>query len=285
MFLVIINTILDSVYNILYKKALSFSNIKPIIFQYIWEIFILPVIIWMIIYWFNLKLFLNPIIVWGFFISNILFIFYNSISQNLYKEEKLATLLPYEKINNFIVVIFGFIFFNSPDDSTSLLSFIICLFSIVLTTIFSVDFKNMVLPKNFPKIILVELLKSIQLMVEVYILKNITYIEYIVIIQVIYFIYATFLIIYWKDYKGFKKINSRLMKYRVIWHIIWFSSFIIDIFLLKELWVIISTLLWFFWWSLSIAIAYFFLKETPKKKDIFLWVIITILAWVWYYFK
>jgi len=76
----IINTFLDSIADIFYKKALSISSIKPTIFQFTGEILSIPfVIILAIIFDFNFKLFLDPIILGGFALMTVFFILGNNI--------------------------------------------------------------------------------------------------------------------------------------------------------------------------------------------------------------
>lgn len=278
----IINTFLDSIADVLYKKALSISDIKSMIFQFTGEILAIPIVIVLIfIFDFNLKLFLDPTIFGGFVVMTIFFLLGNNLWQYLYKNEKLSTLLPYFKINSFIVVILGFLFFKDA----SLISFLICIWAIILTTIFSIDYKDYTAPKNSFKIILHEIFKTIEYLIAIYILKNVSSVEYVILYQVYYSIVVLLIIAFQKDFKEFKKFNSHILKYRYMGYTLWFTSYFIDIFLLKEYWVIILTLFWFICSSLTIVIAYFFLKEVPEKKEIILWVLVTILAWVGYYFK
>jgi hypothetical protein len=211
----------------------------------------------------------------------IFFLLGNNLWQYLYKNEKLSTLLPYFKINSFIVVILWFLFFKDA----SLISFLICIWAIILTTIFSIDYKDYTAPKNSFKIILHEIFKTIEYLIAIYILKNVSSVEYVILYQVYYSIVVLLIIAFQKDFKEFKKFNSHILKYRYMGYTLWFTSYFIDIFLLKEYWVIILTLFWFICSSLTIVIAYFFLKEVPEKKEIILWVLVTILAWVGYYFK
>lgn len=281
MFLIIISTFLRSISDVLYKKSVAVSDIKPTVFQFIWELFAIPFIIGIIFYGFNFKLFLNPLIITCFILIIIMYILYENVWLSIYKEEKLSTLLPYWKINNFIIVISGFLFFRD----SSFLSFWICLWAIILTTISSIDFKNHELPKNFWKIMLYETLKALELMLEIYILKKITTVEYVLLYQVIYTIFTFFVILYIKELNEFKKFKWEVVRYRSTWATIWVVAWGIELFLLKELWVVIATLLWFFWSSLSIIIAYFFLKEVPQKKEIILWIIMIFLAWLWYFYR
>jgi len=278
----IINTFLDSIADIFYKKALSISSIKPMVFQFAAELLSLPVVVILsFIFDFHFWLFLDPIILGGFVLTTIFFVLSNNIWQYLYKNEKLSTLLPYFKINSFIVVILGFLFFKDA----SLVSFLICVWAIILTTIFSIDFKNHVIPKNFSKIILHEVFKTMEFLISIYILKTITSLEFVILYQVYYVVIIFFVILFLKEFGEFKKINTNIIKYRSSAYVFWFTSYFIDIFLLKEYGVIMLTLFWFFCSTLSITLAYFFLKETPEKKDILLGLFVTVLAGVWYYFK
>lgn len=210
MFLVILSTIIDSISDILYKKALAISDIKPTVFQFFGELFAIPVIVVIMVMDFNLRLLIDPWIVAIFVGLATLFVLQNNMEQYLYKNEKLSTLLPYTKINNFIVIITGFVFFRD----SSLPSFLICIGAIILATITSIDFKSHSFPKNFWTILLREVLKAVELMGSIYILKTISSVEYVVLYQIVYLIGAAIVIWSIGEMSEFRKFTPRLMKYR-----------------------------------------------------------------------
>lgn len=87
------------------------------------------------------------------------------------------------------------------------------------------------------------------------------------------------------EWREFKKFTPKIAGYRSAGYLIGLGSYFIDIFLLKEYGVVIATLFGFFGSSLSLVLAYFFLKEVPEKKEIALGVIMIALAGVGYYFR
>jgi len=281
MFLVILRTIIDSISDILYKKALAISDIKPTVFQLLGELFAIPVVAIIMFMGFNFHLLIDPWIVAVFSVLATLFVLENNMEQYLYKNEKLSTLLPYTKINNFIVIITGFVFFRD----SSLSSFLICIGAIILASITSIDFKNHSFPKNFWTILLREVLRAMELMGSVYILKTISSVEYVVLYQIVYLIGAFLAAWILGELIEFKRFTPRIMKYRGSAYLIGYASYMIDVFLLKEFGVIIATLFGFFGSSLSLVLAYFFLKEVPEKKEIILGIVMIALAGTGYYLR
>ncbi|MDD2487737.1 MAG: hypothetical protein PHS92_05200 [Candidatus Gracilibacteria bacterium] len=278
---VFLTTIFGSIADILYKKAVSVSNIKSNVFQFIGEILSIPIIIVFLFLDFNFHLFIDLRIISLFLLTIVLFIINNNLCQYLYKNEKLSTLLPYFKINNFIVISVGFLFFND----SSLISFLICVGAILLTMTFSVDFKKRSIPKNLGKILLYEAISAVKLIISVYILKSITNIEYVVLDQTFYIIFGFLTILYFKELDEFKKMNIEIIKYRSSSYVFGFANYFIGIFLLQNFGVVITTLFGFFGSSLSIFLAYFFLKEVPVKKDIILGFLLIMLVGFGYYYR
>jgi hypothetical protein len=72
---------------------------------------------------------------------------------------------------------------------------------------------------------------------------------------------------------------------RLIATILWRSAFILWLYIIQSSWVIVATLLWFFWIVFSILSMKFILKDNPTKKQIILAFIVIFLIWIWYYFK
>lgn len=278
---VFVTTIFGSISEILYKKSVSISNIKSTFFQFIAEVVSIPVVVFILCSNFNYSVFQNPLIILAFTINAILFTVNTNIGKYLYANEKISTLTPYFTIENFIIVLSWFIFFRN----TSVFSFVICIFAVVITTLFSIDYKNYSTPKNIWIILIYEIIASARFMMNVYVLKWITSLEFVALDQVFYISFSFLAILYLWEFSEFKKLTKKLVITRYSWYAIWFTCYFIDIYLLKEYWVIITTLFTFFGSSLSIWLAYIFLKEVPLKKEIILWVIMITLVGFGYYFR
>ncbi len=282
MFLVAINTILESIAEIFYKKSLLTSNLRPTIFQFIFECIGLVFVIGMIIiFGFNYRLVFDAKIIVWFLVLAVSFITYNNIAQKLYREEKMSAIIPYFKINNFLIIIAGFLFFRDA----SLVSFFICLAALGVVAWWSYNPEERAMPKNLWLVIVHELLRTIELLVIVFLLKYISSVEYMVLYQFSYLFVAFFLVLFLGEFIDIKKLNWSTIKYRSSSYVMWFLWYFIDTFLLKEYGLIVATLFGFFWSSLSLILAYIMFKEIPSKKDIMLWIILMILVGFGYYYR
>lgn len=84
------------------------------------------------------------------FVDSFVVTYNSTLSQKIYKEEKVSALLPYENLASVITLIAAFFLFKD----TPLLTFLIALVIIVVLFVFSFDFKTHEFPKNFRLIIL-----------------------------------------------------------------------------------------------------------------------------------
>lgn len=76
---------------------------------------------------------------------------YNTtLSQKIYKEEKISALLPYQNLSSVITIIIAFFLFRD----TPLPTFLIAILVIAITFVFSFDFSKHEFPKKFKLILL-----------------------------------------------------------------------------------------------------------------------------------
>ena len=175
MFYWIIATILESLDAILWKKSLDLNKMPPFMFNSIWYTgdFIMAFIL--ILFWvFNYELIFNYQILSIIFAIVILTIFNSILEQYIYKSEKISVLVPYEYLSSIFVIIISFFLFSD----VSIITLIITLLAIIIITLFSIDFKKLVLPKNIKLIFLLHIIWSIKLLTLWYILIKITNFDY-----------------------------------------------------------------------------------------------------------
>jgi len=282
MFYWIIATILESLDTILWKKSLDLNKMPQFMFNSIWYTgdFIMAFIL--ILFWvFNYELIFNYQILSIIFAIVILTIFNSILEQYIYKSEKISVLVPYEYLSSIFVIIISFFLFSD----VSIITLIITLLAIIIITLFSIDFKKLVLPKNIKLIFLLHIIWSIKLLTLWYILIKITNFDYFSIFTFFFSIITLIVFIIKKYYKQFNKWNKEFYKYRFSASIAWTFWELMSLFIIAELWLILATLLWFLWLASTLILWYFILKDKPSKKDILLAVIILILISIWYYFK
>lgn len=282
MFWVFISTILESVSGALYKKALLISKVSPAAFQFYSELLPLPILV-VILYIvdFNYSLFVSSQILLGFLVINGAYLTYNKIEQDLYKQEKMSTLLSYFKLNNFILIVVGYLVFRD----SSLLSFVICLVSLVIMMAMSFDYENYEFPKNIGKILIHQVLRSVEVITIAYVLKTLTEVEYIVLFQCSYVIIGAIVVGLLRQLGHIKNLTTQVAKIQVTSYYLNYGTFVIGAFLLKEFWLVMTMLFWFLGSGLSVLLAYFMFREIPSKKDITLGFLLIALVGVAYYFR
>lgn len=85
---------------------------------------------------------------------------YDYIDQSLYKEEKISVMMPYENLNSVFTIIAGYLIFKDA----SLIAVGISLVVIIITMAFSIDFKKFEFPRNMKKILLVQVLITLEML-------------------------------------------------------------------------------------------------------------------------
>ncbi len=282
MFWVFVSTILESVSGALYKKAVLISKISPVAFQFYSELLPFPILaVILYIVGFDFSLFLSSQVLLGFLLINGTYLAYNKIEQGLYKVEKMSTLIPYFKLNNFILIVVGFLVFRDA----SLISFLICLGSLILMVAMSFDYKNHEFPKSIGKIILHQVLRSAEVITIAYVLKTLTEVEYIILFQCSYAVIGVVVVGLLRQLGEIKNLTTQVAKIQVTAYYLNYGTFVINAFLLKEFGLVMTMLFWFFGSGLSVLLAYFMFREIPSKKDVTLWFLLIALVGVAYYFR
>lgn len=278
----LIATLLESLETIFRKKSLNLNKMPQFLFTIIWYIgdFIWAFLI--IIFWFfNFNLINNFEVIWIIFFLVIIQIIATFFEQYLYKNEKVSALMPYEYLSSIFIIILSFFIFKD----VSILTLIITLFAVIIITLFSIDLKNISVPKSFKLILLRHSIYTVKFLAIWYLLLSITNFDYFAIFTFIFFIISLTVFIKNKYYKVLKKWTKAFFNYRLLASFLWIIVELITLFIISNMWLIVATLLWFLWLASTLIFWYFILKEKPEKKDIFLALIVLSLISIWYYFK
>ena len=267
MFFVILNTFLESISEVFYKKSLLTSRLRPTVFQFAFELLgIVFVSVLLACFGFKLEL-LSDWKIWaGFTVLSACYTLYSNIAQKLYREEKMSVTIPFFKINNFFLIIAGFFLFHDA----SVIFLLVCLFSLGIVVGGSFDFKHREFPKNIWLILLHEALRTIEMIVIVSILRRVTNVEYMVLYQGFYLVLAFFMVLFLRQFSDLKLLDWTTIRNRSFSYTLWFAYYFIDTFLLQEYGLIVTTLFSFFGSSISLALAYALFREVPEKKEIFI---------------
>lgn len=281
MFYWILSTIINSVSTIFWKKALWMSNVSKYLFAILWNSpWIIIFLLFLYFWYFNLNIFLDFKIVLVLFFWLSLSIFWWFIQQKLYTINRISDLAPYDNLDKlFIIIIWFFIYWN-----TSIFSLFIAILTVLLISLFTLNFKKLRFPKSFWLIVLSKFLNSIKILIIGYILLKYTFQTVTALEAIISFlIYLSLLKV--SDYKAIKTLKKDFLFNRYLGSILSWIAYLISLFLISDLWLTISTLLWFLWLGFTLILSYFFLWDKPDKKNIILALIVFILVSIGYYFK
>lgn len=262
-----------------YKKVLGY---RPtfLVFRISW-------ISLSLIFW-SLLLLFNPLdsVTFNFVIILFLVAGLNLVryatNQYAYSREKISVLTPYSWIGSVFSIIWAFIIFSN----VSLISFFIAILIILLSVWSNVNFKQL----DFNKTILVFIWWQIfgaisSLILADMITSSISEISFFIYIRIIYLIILVVMFLILRESISKFKMWGEFYFHRTLWTINWIFRSLLELYLIKNLWLVLSTILWFLETVTTLILSYFVFWDRPKNKDIILTIIITILVFLWFYFK
>lgn len=202
------------------------------------------------------------------------------LMQQVYREEKISVIMPYLNLSKIFIISSSFFLFGD----VSLTSFIITLITVWVIMWASIDIKTLKLPRNFLKILCVEILRAVAALVGAWIIvtyNEVTFLNLYVVLWLFYMISLTYIT---GQYLDLKNVPLRFWTDRFLaslWWISWFLSLIV----IKNLWLSVGILLWFIWIWVTLLFSYLLLWDKPSKKDILLTIAVSLLVWAGFYFK
>lgn len=284
MFYWILWALLVSLWDIAYKKSVlvSENKVSDLWFQFVsWGLSLCLITL----IFFGAILFdfqsLNNIFTIKTFIIFILIgfinVFVSSMFAYAFKNEKIAILAPYQESETIFTVVFGFLFFSN----VSLSSFIFVLIAWFILVLWSLDFKNIKFNKYALAVILWSLVYAIKSNLIAYLLFSITPLDslfywnifaFLTIFSIILFKKEFRKSLWWTDKKMVFFMNSESITRLSVWYIY--------AYLVSEIWIIQTTLLWLLTIFSNMTFAYIVFKEVPAKKD-YIVAFLVILCIVW----
>lgn len=283
----IIWVIFDSISWWYYKKALNQSNVSKLIFRlfiYIFWVFN----IWILLYyfWFEINILSNYTDLFYIFLLAFLWVIASLIYLHILKNAKLSELLPYENLDKLFIIIVWFFLFYWTNNWTSITTLLITIITLFVIIFFTIDFKNVKIPKNIWIFIFHKFLRSIIILLIWYLLTRYQFSTYVVVSRSFEFIiYLLLIIITSFSFKSLLTQTKSFYISRFTSVFFWTISSIISIFIIKELWVIVWTLFWFLWIASTILCMKLIINDSPTKKQVSLAFLVILLIWIWYYFK
>lgn len=287
MFYWIIGVLLESFWTFFWKNAIDSAKLSSVLFKFFSPIF--WIILISILIFFNgyqLELF-SDIFSLILLIVIILIWYLKSLwEQKLMKKLKLSEIIPYSKIDKVFIIIIWFILYYWTEKETSLTTFLISLITVLIVIWFTIDIKKIKFPKYIWSYLFIKFLSAFLVIWTWVILLKYNSITYTATKIVIIFVLCIISIIVLKQ--SIKPLFHQTKSFyynRIGWTLISRIWFLIWLFIIEKQWIVIATLLGFLWLVFNIFWMKFLLKDNPNLKQISLWVIVTLMIWIWYYFK
>lgn len=273
MYFWILWALLVSLWDITYKKSIVISWKKLSDDWYQFLSWVVSLIVTSIVYlsaiifsfqelpsFFSIKSLLIFLVVW------IISVIWDYLLAYAFKNEKISVLTPYEEFETIFTVIFGFLFFSW----VSITSFICVLIAWTVLTIWSIDFKKFKFNKYALIVTIWSLLFALKSNLLAYLLIDIAFspLDSIFYSSIFAFLVALIIILIKNEFsKSFKKSNNKIFLFISTENIIRFLVWFVYAYLINDVWIVQTTLLWLLTVFSNMAFAYLVFKEVPAKKD------------------
>lgn len=284
----ILSVIMDSIASSLRKKALDIwrdlSNISFKLFVQVFGLFSIPLVIF--IFWFDKFIFNNHIDLVIIFFIYLFWGFNTLLNLSILKVTKMSELLPYNSLDKLFIIVIWFFLFYWTQNGSSLTTLLISILTLFVIIAFTIDFKNLKIPKTIWLYIVHKLINAWIIIATWYMLIKYTSVT---MISVSWFfeliIFVTIWIILKNTFSTMLTQEAKFYANRFWASLFWWTAFLISLTVLKEAWVVVATLLWFASIVFLTFSMKFILNDNPSNKQIIMSFIVLALIWIWYYFK
>jgi len=212
---------------------------------------------------------------------------YTLLGLHIYKTTKLSELLPYWNIDKIFIIIFWFFLYQWIEwKETSVPTLVIIFLTICIIAIFTIDFKNIKIPKTIALYILQRFFSALLGILTWYILLSYQPITFWITNTIFEWLFILMFIWYSKDsLRPLIRQSKIFYKHRILSTALWQVHMILSLFIIESAWIIIASLLWFVSIAFNIISMKITLNDSPSKKQIILAFIVIGMIWLGYYFK
>lgn len=283
MFYSIIWAILNGVTNIFLKSAsqnYKWSNAWFMIFSQI-QFFLIAfvfIFLWKVEFSFQQSTYLLYLLI---LLCIIFWSIYTLAVRYSFKNEKITVLQPYSNLDKIIIIILWYFIFSDASFTT----FIISLFAFLLIIIFSIDYNKLRISKVVWVYMVWNFFWALRVLIAWYILTHMTSLNFVFLYALILVPILIIFMIYRHQLQDITYSSKQFYIYRWAASLSWWLSYFISIYLLTELWVVLSSLLSLVSLVTTLIFAYFLLWDKPKIKDIILSILVVGLILLWYIYK
>lgn len=280
MFWAIFATTISNIWKVFFKKTTQY-NISANLNDFLWHaLAILCVIIIFFIWKFNLYLssFFDYFLI---AITFFLFLIQININQHVFKNEKFSSLVPFENLWKIITILLWVFILWDDISYTSLWLFLCAIWVIILN---SINFKTLKFSKNILLFCIAQLFVAIANFLTWYIIINNWSLDYFVIYILISFLFVWWIVFLKWEFKNMKNLDKKYYIYRNIWWLVW-VSWLINILLIWDLGLSVTTILGFFWIATGLVTSFFVFKDIPSLRNVFVTILVVALITIWYILK
>ncbi len=205
---------------------------------------------------------------------------------DIYKNEKLSSLMPYSSLDKVFVVVLGFIVYFWTENETSFITLCITLLAIAVIFFSTTSLKNISFSHSIKLFVLNRFIKAATILSTWYILLTYSWIDFVVLEWIFGIIISLAIVLILKQ-NPWEIIhqNKLFYKNRLLATILWWWWYILGLYIIQSSGVVIATLLWFFTIVFNVISMKYIVKDNPTKKQILLAVTVLMMIWIGYYFK
>jgi len=200
-----------------------------------------------------------------------------------YANEKVSVLQPFAMLFQVFPVILGFIFIAS--ERANLITFITAILASLVVIIPNIDWNNFKMNKYSLMVLTSSIIKSAQVFAALYFLTILTPSNFYFLESILIIIISSFLIFFKKEFNEIKLLTKKYTKLLFANNFVAVISILLSLTMFKSLWVVLTSLLSLLYLIFIYILGYFILKEKPKKKDIIITFLVSILIIIWVFFK
>jgi len=277
-----IQTLLDGLGVVYWKKALSVSKVSQEMFALYAKLFWIFLLVFFSIAWLiNFHIFVDIKAISIMFFLTVLLTVAFVVRQQLYLENKISQMAPFENLNKLFSIIAGFLLYQNA----SFFSFLVAIIAVIVVIIFNIDWKKFTFPKSLGKIFFVQVCFTVNTLLIAYILKDYSNIDVTMLEMVVGWLV---IILFFVKLDEIKQIHTQpfvFYKYRFLAAFFWILAYIVWLFLLKNVGVVLSILLSFLWMWVTLLMSYVFFKDKPAIKDIVLSIVLLFFIALGFYFN
>lgn len=283
----ILTSILDAISLWSRKKSINESTLSKTLFKWLAFPFAFIFILWIVYFiWVESMILTDYIYLFALFWVIIIWIVNTYLQLHILKQVKLSDVMPYSDLDKIFIIVFWFFLYYWTDKWVSIYTLLISLATIIIVLLFTIDIKKIKIPKIIWLYILHKAIRATKILLLSYILLKYSSITIISVNWFIELILYSIIALLLKDpiINLFRQSKVFYIN-RWLATILWRVATVIGLYIIQSAWVIIATLIWFFWVVFNIFSMKFILNDNPTKKQILLAFLVIGLIGLWYYFK